>query len=126
MNAPTVLAALAAAALLGFAVRRVYFRARRGSACCGDKPEPVRRTRVADRQKSHYPYVLIALITGMTCDNCAARVENALNAREGVWASVRVDTARAVIRSKAPISPAEVRSIVHQAGYGVDEFVSPG
>ncbi len=126
MNAPTVLAALAAAALITFAVRRFLIRARRGSACCGDKPKPVRRARVADRQKSHYPYVLTARITGMTCDNCAARVENALNAHEGVWATVRVDTARAVIRSRVPLSPAEVRSIVHQAGYGVDEFVSPG
>ena len=55
-------------------------------------------------------------IEGMTCASCATRVEKALNAVEGVEASVNYATERATIVSGA-IEPAILLSAVENAGY---------
>ena len=122
MNAVSVLLLLAVAAFVGYALYRTYVRYRKGSACCGSTPEKVRRIGAADRDRSHYPHRAHAQITQMTCDNCAARVENSLNAIDGIWAQVRIDRHSAVIRARQPIDEAVIRSAVHQAGYGVGDI----
>lgn len=122
MNAVSILLLLAVAALVGYAVYRTYVRSRKGSSCCGSVPEKVRRIGAADRDRSHYPHRAQAQITQMTCDNCAARVENSLNAIDGIWAQVRIDSRNALIRSRQPIDEALIRSAVHQAGYGVGDI----
>ena len=76
--------------LTGWAVYRVVRRFRKGGGCCGEHEAPVGRIGVTDRNKSHYPYQLEMDIGGMTCENCAVRVENALNGVSGVWASVSI------------------------------------
>jgi copper chaperone CopZ len=58
----------------------------------------------------------------MTCDNCAARVENALNSLEGIWASVRIDTGKARILSKETVDERKIREAVRGAGYGVGKL----
>lgn len=55
-------------------------------------------------------------IEGMTCASCATRVEKALNAVEGVEASVNYATERATIVSGS-IEPAVLLSAVENAGY---------
>ncbi|MBQ8953570.1 MAG: heavy-metal-associated domain-containing protein, partial [Clostridia bacterium] len=59
---------------------------------------------------------------GMTCENCARRVENALNALEGVWATVRIDTHTARVRCKTEPDEAALRGAVTGAGYVVNGF----
>lgn len=87
------------------------------SACCGC-PGKVERAPVADRTRSHYPYELSAEITGLTCENCAREVENALNTLPGVWASVKT-SGRARILCKTEPSKEEIKSRVLRAGFGV-------
>lgn len=101
-----------------YAVRRF----RKGSACCGPKSEGLKRTGAADRNKANYPYQAEAYITMMTCDKCAAKVENALNAVDGIWAKVSIGSKKAVIRSKTPVDEKALRKTIHQAGYGVGAF----
>ncbi len=113
-NALIVLALLA---LLAWALYRVIRRARRGSACCGEREETVKKAGVSDRNRAHYPYEVTLQIGGMTCENCARRVENALNALPGTWASVSMDGRKARIRLKQPADMALLREAVRQAGY---------
>lgn len=122
MNLTNMVLTALLAALAGYAVFRTWRRAKEGSACCGPIQQGVKRTGSADRNKAHYPYRAEAEITLMTCDRCAAKVENALNALDGVWAEVRIDTKKALIRSKEPVEESVIRSTVHQAGYGVGAF----
>ena len=79
---------LALAVLLLFAVRTVYKRTRTGGGCCGEHGPAVKRTGAKDRNRSHYPYSVVMTVGGMTCANCARRTENALNALDGIFASV--------------------------------------
>lgn len=94
-------------------------RATRGSACCGEREAAPVRSRVADRSRSHYPYETTLSIGGMTCENCAIRVENALNALPGTWASVSISDHRATVRTKEAPDERTLRAAVSQAGYVV-------
>ena len=56
-------------------------------------------------------------IEGMTCQNCAKQVENALNAIDGVWAEVDLKQNRAMVRQKEQISVEKLCAAVEKAGY---------
>lgn len=105
-----------AVALAVVVVRR---RATRGSACCGERDEAPVRLRVPDRDKRHYPYQTELTIGNMTCENCAIRVENALNELPGTWAQVSISTHKAVVRSKQEPDVDGMRHAVAAAGYVV-------
>lgn len=92
-------------------------RATKGSACCGDIDEAPTRLRVSDRNKAHYPYRTTLEIGGMTCENCAIKVENALNSLPGTWATVSIASKQAVVRTKAEPDPRILRDAITQAGY---------
>ena len=107
------------AALIALAVRRLLRCMRRGGGCCGEHGEDVRRRTVRDRNPAHYPYAATAEIGGMTCDNCAARVENALNALPGTWARVDLGRHSARIRCQEQPDLRKLRETVSLAGYAV-------
>ena len=114
--------AAALAVLIAWAVLRVRQRAAKGSACCGERQETVKKTAVSDRNRSHYPYTVEMQIGGMTCQNCERRVENGLNARDGVWASVKLDTHSAQVLCKEMPDEQVLRQAVREAGYVVTNF----
>lgn len=60
----------------------------------------------------------------MTCDQCARRVENALNELEGVWAKVDISGCKAHVLSKQEPDLSLYRDAVRRAGYVV-RSVSP-
>ena len=119
MSMINVLIGLILAAGIVAAALRVRKRAKSGGGCCGDRPETVQKSAVKDRNKSHYPHELTLQIGGMTCENCARRVENALNSLDGVWATVRIDSHSAHLRLKAEPDMERIREAVRQAGYVV-------
>ena len=90
------------------------------SGCCGVSAQPgVKLKRVKDRDKSHYPYRVLLKVDGMSCGSCAARVENALNALEGVWAQVDLGEEQADVRMKREYGEQELKAAVKTAGYTV-------
>lgn len=118
VNALVIVLVVAVAAVAAvFAVRRV----RKGGGCCGEH-ETVKRRGASDRNPAHYPYGAELTIGGMTCENCARRVENALNELEGTWATVRIDGCRARVRCKQPPDEAALRRAVREAGYVVTGY----
>ena len=124
MNGISLILLILVASLVCYAVFRSVRRFKKGSACCGEHEEDMKRTDVRDKNRRHYPFLAEAGITGMTCGNCAARVENALNSLDGIWATVRIDTQKAIIRGKQPIEEHRIREAVHRAGYGVGCYMS--
>lgn len=114
-----VIIVLVLVAVVALAVRTVLRRRREGSACCGPGEAAPERVHVADRNAAHYPYELDLAIGGMTCENCAIRVENALNELPGTWARVSIDTRVAHVRSKDEPDVDALRRAVAAAGYAV-------
>ena len=107
------------AAAVAWAIVHTVQKSRKGGDCCGDREETVKRVPVGDRNKAHYPYTAELTVEGMTCENCARRVENALNTLDGVWAKVDIGSHRATVRLKGPPEEIELRRAVHDAGYVV-------
>lgn len=78
-----------------FGIRSYAKKLRQGGGCCGEREPAEKKVRVADRNRSHYPYHAVLKIDGMVCANCARRVENAINRMDGYWAEADVAGARA-------------------------------
>lgn len=117
-DAVTVLicAVLAVLAVVGV----LSYRKRLKSGCCGAADgKAVKKVRVVDKNRSHYPYRAVLRIDGMTCENCTRRVENALNTMEGVWATADLYKGRAEVLMKRPVPAEELRARVNQTGYTV-------
>ena len=84
--------------------------------CCGGGGDAPCRIKVADKNKNNYPYEIKLKIEGMSCQNCAVRVENALNSQPGVWAQVNLSSKQALVRMKQPVETALLCSVVAKAG----------
>ncbi len=61
----------------------------------------------------------IMKIDGMTCGHCQARVEKALNAVDGVKASVDLKSKSAAVVADASVSDDTLKKAVEDAGYSV-------
>lgn len=118
---PANLIVLAVIALgMFFGLRRIAASAH-GKSCCSDGAscKKAKKAVVADTDASHYPYSEELLIGGMSCDGCAQNVTNALNALDGVWATVTYADHTARVRSKNPIDRDALEAAVKDAGYYV-------
>ena len=103
-----------------FGLRRIA-ASTRGKSCCSDgaSGRKAKKVVVSDTDESHYPYSDELLIGGMSCDGCAQNVENALNAQDGVWATVAFADHTARVRSKHPVDRDTLETAVRSAGYYV-------
>lgn len=111
-----ILVLIAAFVLLG---ARHYRRVMR-AGCCGSDADPtVKKMRVSDRNVRHYPYRKELDVEGMTCGNCAAKVQNALNTLDGVYAKVDLSQKRATVRMRTELPDQLLRSAVVDSGYAV-------
>lgn len=87
--------------------------------CCGSSGDKVKRRRPEDTDKSHYPYCYQLEIDGMTCKNCAARIENAFNGTGDYYAEVDLSKKIGKILAKTETAETELRRIVARCGYSV-------
>ena len=118
---PANLIVLAVIALgMFFGLRRIA-ASTHGKSCCSDgaSGKKGKKVVVVDTDPSHYPYSDELIIGGMSCDGCARNVENALNALNGVWATVTFADHTARVRSTHPIDREALEAAVRDAGYYV-------
>lgn len=115
----TVIICVILVLICAFGVKSYVGRLSHG--CCGGSSDAVKRVKPADDDISHYPYLYVMEIDGMTCKNCAARIENAFNTEEngGFFASVKLNQKKATVRAKEEVPEAELRRIVIKTGYSV-------
>ena len=105
------------ALIIALAVYGTVKRIRHGSACCGEHEPPPKKIRVRDKNRNNYPYVYELTVDGMHCANCARRIENSFNSRDGMWARADIGRKTVDLRSKKEINEAACRDIVSKAGY---------
>ena len=111
---------IAGALLIVYAVYGTVQKARgkAKSSCCGGAESVLPRS-VADTDESHYPYRYLVYIDGMKCSNCAANVENAINATGDTWAHVNLGRKRADVLSKTEKSETDFEKALKNTNYKV-------
>ena len=112
-----VLAIIVVCAILSIRKRIKY-----GSACCGTHDAAPKKIKVKDKNKAHYPYTYTLTVDGMHCSNCARRVENALNSKDGVWAKVNLEKKSVLVRAKSQLKWEDFSTVITKAGYTFIEF----
>lgn len=85
--------------------------------CCGASGgEKVKKVKVHDKDKSHYPYKAILTVDGMVCQGCESRIENTLNSLEGVWAKANASTKEVTVLMKNKIDEKTLKKTVNTIG----------
>ena len=115
MNLPTLVIIAVLAVIAVIAVRSMFKRAESGCCSPSDKVT-VEKVKVADRNKANYPYEAVLKVDGMTCANCAKRVDNALNSLEGIWAQTDLSSKKTVVRMKHKYDDKVLRDTVNAIG----------
>ncbi|QAA22699.1 heavy-metal-associated domain-containing protein [Sporolactobacillus terrae] len=100
-----------------FACRSAWKRQRNG--CCGNDIQRLKKVKIKGDKCRDYPYRSLLHIDGMTCQNCARKIENGLCSIEGVCATVRLDQKEALVRMKRPLPESLLCGAVAKAGYTV-------
>ena len=115
----TIIIILVLIAIIVLALSSIKKRIKYGSACCGSHDAAPAKIKVKDKNKAHYPYTYTLSVDGMHCSNCAIRVENALNATEGLWAKVSLENKSVTVLAKNPNEESELAKKITEAGYTV-------
>ena len=115
----TIIVILVLAIIVVCAILSIRKRIKYGSACCGTHDAAPKKIKVKDKNKAHYPYTYNLNVDGMHCSNCARRVENALNSKDGVWAKVNLEKKSVLVRAKNSLEESELSKIISDTGYTV-------
>ena len=104
-------------ALVGYGIYSFVHHLTRGGGCCGERDAAVKKVKVEDRNKAHYPHTLVLGVDGMTCQNCQRHVENALNTLPDTLAEVNLSAQNVTVWTKADADEEVIRKAIRDAGY---------
>ena len=86
--------------------------------CCGTGDDEKSSETKADLSECKYKYTV--KVGGMSCKNCAAKIENVFNRKDGLYAKADFENGTAEIYSNAEVSEFTVRQTVVGLGYSVE------
>ncbi len=118
----TIIVVLILAAIVTGAILSIRKRIKYGSSCCGTHDAAPAKVKVKDKKPDHYPHTYKLTVDGMHCSNCSRRVENALNSKEGLWATVKLEDKSVLVRAKSPVTEEELSRLISDAGYTLLDF----
>lgn len=82
--------------------------------CCGiENGKKIKRHKILDKNKAHYPYKVLLTVDGMVCGNCSAKIENSLNEIDGVWAMANISEKTVTVLMKTPVDEDIIRNKVN-------------
>lgn len=88
------------------------------NGCCGTGGGDI-KIAPSDTNESHYAHKAVISIGGMTCQNCAIRIENAFNRREGFMVKVNLRKKQAELWSKTKADENDIRRTIQGMDYSV-------
>ncbi|MGN0656735.1 MAG: heavy-metal-associated domain-containing protein [Ruminiclostridium sp.] len=89
--------------------------------CCGSGGDN-EKSQAHKADLSGYKYRYTVTIGGMSCKNCAARIENSFNRQEGTFAQVDYKGGTAEIYSETPVTDISLRQRIIGLGYSVERI----
>ena len=101
--------------LVGMNSCRKHFQGK--GSCCGGGS-----TYISKKKLKKVIGKKTVIIEGMTCENCKARVERAINDMDGLAAKVNLKKKTAMISIEREVSNEEIKVAIEKAGYTVIEI----
>lgn len=92
----------------------------KGSCCGGGSGEAV----IQPEKLENPAQTKLITVQGMKCNNCAIRIQNALNSLEGVNAKVSHKKALATVKTTDAVTDEMLKEAVEKAGYTVSSIIS--
>lgn len=89
--------------------------------CCGTGGDD-EKSAETQSDISGYKYKYTVTVGGMSCKNCAARIENSFNRRDGITARADFKNGTAEIFSNETVSEFTIRQTVIGLGYSVENI----
>ena len=90
-----------------------------GGGCCGSGSNTIRSRKELTEPKIGEK---VLIVEGMHCENCQARVENAINRLEGAVCKVDLKKKTATVSYSTEVSDALLKETVEKLGYTVTEI----
>ena len=119
MNLPTIIICVILVIIIYIGIRSTKKRATSG--CCGSS-ETVKKVRVKDKNKDHYPYKTVLKVYDIHCQNCVRTIENAFNSQDGFYAKVNTEDNTVTILSKEQHPTDEFINTLSNVGYTSKEL----
>ena len=91
----------------------------KGGGCCGSGSNTIRSHKKLSGPKLGEK---VLTVEGMHCENCQARVENAINRLDGVVCKVNLKKKTATVSYSAEVSDALLKETVEKLGYTVTDI----
>lgn len=91
----------------------------KGGGCCGSGSNTIRTRKTLTEPRLGEKKLIVE---GMRCENCQARVENALNRLEGVACTVDLKKKTALVSYSREVTDAELTAPLEKLGYQVTEI----
>lgn len=113
MENTIILAVVAVVLVLALLRFKKHFK---GGGCCGSGSNTIRTRKTLTEPKLGEK---VLTVEGMTCENCQARVENALNRLEGVACIVNLKKKTATVSYSTEVEDAVLKQAVEKMGYKV-------
>ncbi len=110
-----IILVLIVAAILFFALKGSAKHFKGEGGCCGGSVSD--KVKVDDKNLSHYPYTVTIETSGMKCDGCKTKVENALNSKIGVYAIADYKKNIVKVHMKSELSDEEITKAITDASY---------
>ena len=114
MNLPTIIICLILIIIIAIGIRSTKKRATSG--CCGGS-ETVKKVKVKDKNREHYPYKNVLKVYDIHCQNCVRTIENAFNSQEGFYAKVNTEDNTVTILSKQQHPTDKLINTLSNVGY---------
>lgn len=111
-----IIGVLAVAVVLSLGHARKHFQ---GGGCCGSGSNTIRTKKTLTEPKVGER---VLTVEGMHCENCQARVENAINRLEGAACRVDLRKKTATVSYSREIPEETLRQAVEKLGYRVTEI----
>ncbi|MDO5154723.1 MAG: heavy metal-associated domain-containing protein [Eubacteriales bacterium] len=118
MNTQSAVIILILIVMLIPAVKSTIKHMRGEGACCGGAKEKPVRKKIKGKKQSE----LIVKIEGMHCVNCKNRIENHLNALDGVVAKVSLEKKQARVLLYQEVDHTKITEVIEALGFAVTEL----
>ena len=114
MNLPTIIICVILVIIICIGIRSTKKRATSG--CCSSSGT-VKKVRVKDKNKDHYPYKTVLKVYDIHCQNCVHTIENAFNSQDGFYAKVNTEDNTVTILSKQKHPTDKLIDTLSNVGY---------